>query len=147
MKHARQQATKPQAPLAQRSPQLKFSAELRPEQQYALEQSQSLLFQLPYEMRQMIWKDAICGKVVHIAHQSNRLVNIVCSLEDTFELVRNTGQHKCWFALDLKYPARLKSSKSRCEKRRYSSAFRSMGISGYEIVFNANRLLLTCRKM
>jgi hypothetical protein len=57
-------------------------------------QYQSLLMRLPVELRRIIWEEAICGNIIHIAHYSKRLLGVRCT--ETIDLNFDISDSRCW---------------------------------------------------
>ena len=62
--------------------------------QTALDQSSSLFFKLPPELRDMIYVYAIGGNRLHIRRQFGRLAHVKCIVPGATS--RDTRLHKCW---------------------------------------------------
>jgi hypothetical protein len=62
--------------------------------QKTLDQSQSLLFTLPFEIRQKIWKMVIGGGVLHIMHLNDGLGHVRCMGSPVKFLIRVS--HASW---------------------------------------------------
>lgn len=62
--------------------------------QQTFDQSQSLLFHLPSEIRLQIWFEFLGGRLLHIARAPKKLLAVECVEEWDPEL--DTGWHWCW---------------------------------------------------
>jgi hypothetical protein len=60
----------------------------------ALDQSQSILFSLPAEIRELVWKAVLGDRIIHIQHLDGRLGHVRCADKDCGKW--EMGNHKCW---------------------------------------------------
>jgi hypothetical protein len=79
--------------------------------QITLSQDQSLLFSIPVEIRDQIWRSLLCGNVIHITQRGKKLIHLVCTCPETFGYLSdprtsggisyplntlNLARHRCW---------------------------------------------------
>jgi hypothetical protein len=91
------------------------------------DQKQSILFTLPFELREIIWRFALGGRIIHLQNIDGRLGKVKC-IEPTGE-IWDLGDHHCWYRGCTNIGARL--SYERCPA--YSGRY--LG------------LLMTCHRM
>ena len=63
--------------------------------QEPLDQHQSILFKLPFEIRAMIWMDVVGGGLVHITELKNQLGHVAC-MDRTMQKW-GMWKHDCWY--------------------------------------------------
>jgi hypothetical protein len=74
-----------------------LGAKTKPRQntiQITFDQLQSPLFRLPFELRDMIWKEVLGGGIMHITHVKNGLGHTRCTDEKGEKWF--TSRHDCW---------------------------------------------------
>lgn len=59
-----------------------------------LDQSHSILFTLPAEIRELVWKAVLGDRIIHIQHLDGRLGHVRCADKDCGKW--EMGNHKCW---------------------------------------------------
>ena len=62
--------------------------------QTTIDQQESPLCQLPFEIRQMIWKEALGSGIMHITHLESRLGHARCTVESENKWAMSI--HDCW---------------------------------------------------
>ena len=63
--------------------------------QQTSDQSQSILFTLPFELRELMWKFVLGLRMIHLQHLDGRLGFVKCT-DDTGE-PWTVGNHGCWY--------------------------------------------------
>lgn len=101
--------------------------------QTTLDQHQSPLCKLPFELRQMIWKEVLGNGIMHITHLENRLSHARCTDESGNKWGMST--HDCW-------------GKACCVStyRKYPSLYAGP-IYGVEKPQNLLGLMMSCRAL
>jgi hypothetical protein len=89
-------------PLPQPSTLQRLRARLTKQRQVMHDQLQSILYKLPFEIREQIWKHVIAEKPIVLVHLSKRLAHFRCSWD-------GTGTHGCcqgdeWKAGSMRKP-------------------------------------------
>ena len=74
-------------------------------EQQTSDQSQSILFTLPFELRELIWKSVLGLRMIHLQHLDGRLGHVKCTV-DTGETWA-VGNHECWYHGHINIGARL----------------------------------------
>jgi hypothetical protein len=58
------------------------------------DQSQSILFRLPFEIRELVWKAVLGDRLIHIQQLDGRLGHVRCADKECGKW--EMGNHKCW---------------------------------------------------